>query len=157
MKSKPGATRSLFRIRRNSAPLDFSKPPPAALRHARGLALHRGASITLPHVVGPIHAGRLIETLDLERSARRRFARTIRARGNCGSPPTAEDKVALRTGHPVERIIRFTGNAGTDLIVLSTHGRTELPRALFGVAAERVVRPSPCAVSVVQEHRDDLE
>ena len=40
-------------------------------------------------------------------------------------------------------------NAG--LIVISSHGRTGVPRFLMGSVAERVVRLAPCPVLVLRE------
>ena len=43
-----------------------------------------------------------------------------------------------------------TTDAGTDLIVLGTHGRTGLQRLLMGSVAEKVLRGAPCSVLVVK-------
>jgi nucleotide-binding universal stress UspA family protein len=42
-----------------------------------------------------------------------------------------------------------------DLIVLGTHGRTGIRRALIGSVAERVVRHAPCTVMVVGSRERD--
>ena len=41
---------------------------------------------------------------------------------------------------------------GIDLIVMGTHGRRGLSRALLGSVAENVVRTAPCAVLTVRLH-----
>ena len=43
----------------------------------------------------------------------------------------------------------YARNKGIDLIVMSTHGRTGVSRALLGSVAEAVVRLSPCLVLTV--------
>ena len=50
--------------------------------------------------------------------------------------------------HPsaAEGICEAAVEAGADLIVLSTHGRTGLAHMLIGSVAERVVRHAPCPV-----------
>ncbi len=54
---------------------------------------------------------------------------------------------AVRTGDPAEEICRYAREAGMDLIVMTTHGRTGFGRLLLGSVAERVVRN--CAVPVL--------
>jgi nucleotide-binding universal stress UspA family protein len=53
-------------------------------------------------------------------------------------------------GNPVHVITDTAKNDGYDLIVLGTHGRTGLSRALIGSVAERVVRHAPCPVLTVR-------
>ena len=53
-------------------------------------------------------------------------------------------------GDPAEEILRYAADAGTDLIVLGTHGRTGLERLLMGSVAEKVMRDAPCSVLVVK-------
>lgn len=42
-----------------------------------------------------------------------------------------------------------------DRIVMGTHGRTGIQRALIGSVTERVVRHAPCTVMVVRTRRDE--
>jgi len=46
--------------------------------------------------------------------------------------------------------IEFAKEAGTDLIVLGSHGRRGVGRLLMGSVAEAVVRYAPCSVQVVR-------
>ncbi len=57
-------------------------------------------------------------------------------------------EVAYRTrvGSAAEEILREAEEAGADLIVLGTHGRTGLRRLLAGSVAEAVLRRAPCPV-----------
>jgi nucleotide-binding universal stress UspA family protein len=50
---------------------------------------------------------------------------------------------------PVEVILDMARERQADLIVMGTHGRSGLPRALLGSVAERVVRISPVPVLTV--------
>jgi hypothetical protein len=47
---------------------------------------------------------------------------------------------ALRRGRPWEEVIALAVDMRADLVVLGTHGRRGLPRAILGSVAERVVR-----------------
>ena len=51
---------------------------------------------------------------------------------------------------PYEQILSTAKARGVDLIVMGTHGRTGLSRALVGSVAERVVRLSPVPVLTVR-------
>jgi nucleotide-binding universal stress UspA family protein len=53
-------------------------------------------------------------------------------------------------GDPTTEICRMAQGYGTDLIVMSTHGRTGLARMFMGSVAEHVVRSAPCAVLIVR-------
>lgn len=59
----------------------------------------------------------------------------------------------LRAGSPYIEIVRFATEIHADMVVVGTHARTGLPRALLGSVAERVVRHAPCTV-VVAKPRD---
>ena len=56
---------------------------------------------------------------------------------------------AVESGSPAAQIVRYAERNGVDLIVLGTHGRTGVTRALLGSVAERVVRTAPCPVLTV--------
>jgi hypothetical protein len=53
-------------------------------------------------------------------------------------------------GDPATEIVQYARDAGIDLIVMGTHGRTGLDRLLMGSVAEKVLRDSPCSVLVVK-------
>ncbi len=53
-------------------------------------------------------------------------------------------------GKPAEEIVRIARDWGADLIVLGSHGRSGLKRALLGSVAEGVLRGAHCAVLVVR-------
>jgi nucleotide-binding universal stress UspA family protein len=56
---------------------------------------------------------------------------------------------AVETGSPAAQIVRYAERVGADLIVLGTHGRTGVSRAILGSVAERVVRTAGCPVLAV--------
>ncbi|WP_437617911.1 universal stress protein [Sorangium sp. So ce1151] len=62
----------------------------------------------------------------------------------------------LLTGDPAREIVWLAAHVDSDLIVMGTHGRTGVARALLGSVAERVVRTAGCPVCVVRKkHHDD--
>ncbi len=64
---------------------------------------------------------------------------------------------AVMLGNPVEQIERYVESAGIDLIIMATHGRHGLERALFGSIADEVVRstfiPVMCINVSIEEER----
>jgi nucleotide-binding universal stress UspA family protein len=59
----------------------------------------------------------------------------------------------LLAGDPAEELLRYAAEAGVDLIVMGTHGRTGLERLLMGSVAEKVLRGALCSVLVVKMPR----
>src|SRR6187402_1452702 len=58
-------------------------------------------------------------------------------------------KSLLRAGAPWEELLAAASEVKADLIVMGTHGRRGLERALLGSVAEKVVRLSPIPVLTV--------
>jgi nucleotide-binding universal stress UspA family protein len=59
-------------------------------------------------------------------------------------------RVALRTGVPYREIVDLVTDERADLVVIGTHGRGGIDRALLGSVADRVVRLVPCPVLTVR-------
>lgn len=73
------------------------------------------------------------------------------ARRHEGMRPGGEPiGTAVVEGPPVEEILDFATEHDTDLIGLSTHGRTGLRRWIYGSVAARVLRGSACNVMIVR-------
>lgn len=62
-------------------------------------------------------------------------------------------QVVVRVGNPVEVVLAVAEELDADLIVLGTHARRGLGRALLGSVAESIMRRSRCAVLVVPRPR----
>jgi nucleotide-binding universal stress UspA family protein len=61
-------------------------------------------------------------------------------------------EVLLKTGEARDVINATAKEIAADLIVIGTHGRTGLSRALLGSIAETVVRTAPCPVLTIHTH-----
>ena len=59
-------------------------------------------------------------------------------------------QAVLRTGDARDSIIQAAEELHADLIVMGTHGRRGVSRALLGSIAETVVRSAPCPVLTVR-------
>jgi len=113
---------------------DFSESSDTAARMARDYARHFGARLHLLHVVWPGADKAMPPSLSA-------LADELR-----GVVPVL---AAVESGSPAVQIVRFAARHGIDLIVLGTHGRTGVSRALLGSVAERVVRTAPCPVLTI--------
>jgi len=61
----------------------------------------------------------------------------------------AKIKGWIDVGEPYQTILEVTKEAGYDLIVMGTHGRTGLAHFLMGSVAERVVRQAHSPVLTI--------
>src|SRR5262249_39609995 len=79
----------------------------------------------------------------------RRSSRATCRRAGAQALGGAAARMALRTGVPVEEIIRAATEESADMIVMGTHGRTGLAGAVLGSVAAQVIRSAPCPVLTV--------
>ncbi len=56
----------------------------------------------------------------------------------------------VASGKAWEEILRMAANISADMIIIGTHGREGIERALVGSVAEKVVRRAPCTVVCVK-------
>lgn len=61
-----------------------------------------------------------------------------------------EETATRRIGLPAQEVLQEALDWNADLIVMGTHGRQGLARALFGSVAESVLRDAPVPVLVVR-------
>ena len=116
-------------------PTDFSENSEAAGLVAREIARRWGARLHIAHVVSP-----LTDPADAA-------ARLTRLSAVLGEGLRVE--TALLSGRVGRQIIDYARDKKIGLIVLGTHGRTGVSRALLGSVAESVVRLAPCPVLTV--------
>jgi nucleotide-binding universal stress UspA family protein len=133
---------------------DFSKASEHAVDYALGLARKLGAEVILLHayelpMVG-FPDGTLLATAEMANqiitSAQSLLDKMVVSRSDCGVRLTP----LLRNGDPRDEILATAKRAGADLIVMGTHGRRGLARALLGSVAEAVVRTAECPVLTVR-------
>src|SRR5262249_5967272 len=66
------------------------------------------------------------------------------------SAPGLQADYRVEEGDAAARIVGAAQETRCDLIVMGTHGRTGLGRALMGSVAEQVLRTAPCPVVTVK-------
>ncbi|HSR99091.1 MAG TPA: universal stress protein [Kofleriaceae bacterium] len=134
-------------------PTDLSEGAEQALDYACELAHLLGSQIHLLNVISipalgvpelgvALTASMIDELVVNNQDALDRLART-RCMANLG-------QVLVRTGDARDVINATAQELGIELIVMGTHGRRGLSRALLGSVTETVVRSAPCAVLTVR-------
>jgi universal stress protein A len=137
-------------------PTDLSEGAEEALDYACELARPFGATVHLLHVIGIPTLGvpelgvaltsTVIDSLVRDNQiALEQLADRKRAQATFG-------QILLRTGDARDLINQTAKELGADLIVMGTHGRRGISRALLGSVTETVVRTAPCPVLTVRPH-----
>jgi nucleotide-binding universal stress UspA family protein len=143
-------------FRRIVHPSDFSPASRPALRKAIELAKSHRAQLFVVHVLSmlPVVPDTYVAPTvwdDLERgqqiTARRQLARLVATAKAAGVRASG---VVLDIGVTHERIVQFARARRADLIVIGTHGRSGLTRALLGSVASRVLATARCPVLTVR-------
>lgn len=145
-----------MKIQKLLVPVDFSEGSRLALREALGLAAREGAALTVVHAVSQLPAygletgfagGTLVETYEerMRQTAGKELSQLLAEFEQAGSPPT-EVTTEIRYGSPGMQISEAIAEHEPDLVVLSTHGRSGISRAVVGSVAESIIRHSPVPV-----------
>ena len=140
-------------IKKILAPIAFDETENVSLDYAVGLAAQLGAAVLVVHVYPiPVYGfpeGALITSPEvaakLSEAAQKHLDAAVSARKGRG----VELSSVLRTGNAWEEITNVAKSENADLIVMGTHGRRGMSRALLGSVAERVLRTSTVPVLVV--------
>jgi nucleotide-binding universal stress UspA family protein len=135
----------MIRIRKILYPTDFSPYSNQAYFHAVALAEKHKATLTILYVYVPGVSGLGTPGTVVDRHYWQNLLEQIRP-----IDPTIPVNHVLLEGDPATEIVRYATDAGMDLIVMGTHGRTGLERLLMGSVAEKVMRESFCSVLVVK-------
>jgi nucleotide-binding universal stress UspA family protein len=134
-------------------PTDFTETSEHALEWAIQMASRLGSAITVMHayelpIVG-LPDATLVASAEIASriadASRLALDKTIERHRDCGVPIAA----VLREGAPWEEINRVADEIRADLVVLGTHGRKGIVRALLGSTAEKVVRSAHRAVATI--------
>ncbi len=126
-------------------PTDFSGPADFAFRTACSLARDFGARLVVFHVV-EFPANVYPEATRHEDPALRHPAVWDKLHQVRPPAPGVAVEYRLADGDAAAEVLRAAGEAGCDLIVMGTHGRSGLRHLLMGSVAEQVVRQAHCAV-----------
>lgn len=139
------------------AAIDMSEASPRVLRRALLIAnASAGAEVHVAFVVDPPAVGLAPEAVvtventsdSLPQLTRFVEEHTGELTSKLGALQVGKITAHLLTGAPAREIVWLAAHLEADLIVIGTHGRTGIKRALLGSVAERVVRLAGCPVFV---------
>lgn len=133
---------------------DFSETSEQALDYAVALATKLGAKLYLINAIslpsfgvvpelGVAATSTMIEGIVADNQ--RSLDKVVAAKAPVKIHPV------MRTGDPRDLIVDTASEVGADLIVMGTHGRRGVTRALLGSVAEGVLRHAPCPVLTIRK------
>lgn len=156
--------------RRILLPLDGSTFAERAWPHALAIAKAAGSELHLLTVV-PLLDNPQMAVVDLypmyvyrsylmdQQEEMRRLQADVHAylQGLCQRSQAAgvAAEAVVRFGQPAEEILSYAHQAGCDLIVMSTHGRSGLGRWVYGSVADKVLRGADIPVLLVRAHEGE--
>ncbi len=146
--------------------IDYSATSGRAMAWAVDYAQRASCELHLVHVLDrSLHVGDLspdsrgmqAELDGITMAARKELESMVHSEQAAASIGPIKRHVAI--GRPSHEIVSLAGRLQADLIVMGTHGRTGIRRAVIGSVAEYVVRHAPCTVvcvkPTVEEARTD--
>lgn len=155
-------------FKRVLVPLDGSRFGVQAFRHAIEIAQRFDAEVTLLQIVPPAKpvtgtvgiepymespaTAELAIQVALEEDkknitrARRYLSRKVRQMKTLG----VNGRYTVIVGKPAQSILKFSKKEKIDLVVMTTHGKSGLKRALVGSVADEVIRTSGKPVLVLK-------
>lgn len=127
-------------------PLDGSTRAEQILLHATNLANKFESSLTLLQVITPVYPMGSIESpgyaqvmLDEMKELKEGANTYLKGLQAKLEGEGLEASVRVEQGQPVERILAIAEEIDADLIAMNSHGRTGLPRVIFGSVAAGVL------------------
>jgi nucleotide-binding universal stress UspA family protein len=143
-------------------PVDLSDCSTHVVNEAADLALKHGARVELLHItrmpsglraetkIDPAGDGQTTTAADyLAADASLQMSRYEQI---CSRLGVGCDQVVI-PGRPVEQILGHAAVARADLIVMGTHGRRGVSRAVLGSVAEQVLRRAAAPVLIIRARR----
>jgi nucleotide-binding universal stress UspA family protein len=147
---------NMIDLKRILVPTDFGEPSAAALKYGLELAQRFGAELHLFHVVeNPGEAAEAEYPIGLFDTMQNAAHDRLRQLLTPAELREVQPHCAMRLGAAADEIVRYAESSAIDLIVMGTHGREGVARAIMGSVAEKVVRRATCPVLTV--HRSERE
>jgi universal stress protein A len=144
----------MVKVAKILCPVDFSDTSRHAFDYAVLLAGRCRAELVVLHVMeeaplatayGAMPEAGMSEVEVVQRTAQQQLEELTAAAGS-----EATIRLELARGQTHKVILRQAEENSFDMIVMGTHGRRGLNRALFGSVTERVIRRAHCPVLIVR-------
>lgn len=140
----PAETSDPARFRRLLVPLDGSEGAEEILAAAEGFARTFGSKL---HLFAAVPGGP--EEAKHRRVAEEYLGRWQALLGSRGLKPLVE----IRTGSAAEAALAAVRELGLDGVAMTTHGRSGLPRAMYGSVAEKILRDAGVPVLLLRNRK----
>jgi nucleotide-binding universal stress UspA family protein len=129
-------------------PIDFAEASDAALLYGRNLAKIFGAEL---HVLNVMENQFLRPTFKSPAAVDAGVVNHVAKRLTPEDRATLHAVTAVRASdEPSDEIVQYAEQEDIDLIVMGTHGRSNVAHLLLGSVAEKVVRTARCPVLTVR-------
>lgn len=138
--------------------VDFSPVTPAVLAAAAEEARTRGAELHLVHVAAPEpdFVGREVDPPEMRnvvaQELREEHRRLQALAGELEGAGIAVTALCVQ-GPTVEKLVAIAERIGAERVIVGSHGRGPLARALLGSVSAALLRAAPCPVLVVPHPR----
>ena len=141
------------KVKKILAPTDFSELSKIGIGYAFEIARDTSAEVIVYHVIDFSNewadkGGEGMVRPDLLEHCQKRL-KAFLADNFAESINLVEVRPVVEIGGPVQNITEKAKEEETDMIVISTHGRTGLDHIILGSVTEKVVARAPCPVLVV--------
>lgn len=130
-------------------PIDFSEQSFKAMEVAEEF-VKETSNLHLIHVTRPWDEHNIGGTWGEETEAERLQSIENALQDRLKDTDYPDARIAVRIGSPAVEICRYAEEAGAQLIVMPSHGRTGIKHFALGSVAERVLRRAPCPVLVLR-------
>jgi nucleotide-binding universal stress UspA family protein len=137
---------------------EFGAVSSAAERLAIKLAFEAGVALVIVHAIDPgrlrLPGGSFLQRIDQARSARDRDTQAIARRVVASG---VRPQVLVWEGDPATCVLDAARAEGASRIVVGSHGRGRLGRALIGSVSASIAEQADCPVNIVRAGDDDEE
>ncbi|WP_353634321.1 universal stress protein [Halobacterium sp. NMX12-1] len=132
-------------------PTDGSDAASAGVTHGLDLAAEFDAVVHALYVVPESERASIVGSGDVgESSVAAAAERAVETVAAAADDRGLDAETEIRSGTPHREILDYADEAGVDLVVMATHGRTGVSRLLSGSVTERVVRNADRPVLVAR-------
>jgi len=150
-----GACMTAELFRRVVVPTDFSDCAEAAWALAQRVASAVRSEVVLVHVfVEPHLYGETPFSADQTKRTIEEGRKWVEGELERWAAAARDKGLAVRTlildGVAYQRVVELASEERADLVIMGTHGRGGVSRALVGSVADRVIRSAPCPVLTVR-------
>lgn len=135
-------------------PIDFSDHCAYAAMQAAWMAKQSGGVVHLAHVVvnplDPIYEPEAVEHWVVVEHANEKARALLQGVAAACLPAATPHELHILGGDPYTHLIGLAATLETDLIVMSTHGSSNIAHLVMGSVAEKVARHATCPVLLVR-------